>query len=58
MWSLTPKNIDAVLETPEQFEERKLKQQKEREKEKEKELEKVKWEKENKPTVFGQPVGN
>ena len=53
MWSLTPKNIDAILETPEQFEERKLKEQKE----KEKELERLKLEKESKPTVFGQPVG-
>ncbi len=52
MWSLGPKNIDAILETPEQFEERKLKEQKE----KEKEPEKVELKKENKPTVFGQPV--
>ena len=33
MWSLTPKNIDAILETSKQFEERKLKEQKEEEKE-------------------------
>jgi hypothetical protein len=33
MWSLSPKNIDAILETPEQSEERKLKEQKEKEKE-------------------------
>lgn len=52
MWSLSPKNIDAILETPEQFEERKLKEQKE----KEKELERLKLGKENKPTVFGQPT--
>jgi hypothetical protein len=52
MWSLTPKNIDAILETPKQFEEGKLKEQKE----KEKELDKLKLEKENKPTVFGQPT--
>jgi uncharacterized protein YceK len=52
MWSLSPKNIDAILENPEQFEERKLKEQKE----KEKEFEKQKSEKENKPTVFGEPV--
>ncbi len=50
MWSLSPKNIDAVLETPQQSEERKLKEQEE------KELEKIKLEKENRPTVFGQPV--
>jgi len=31
MWSLTPKNIDAILETPEQFNERKILEQKERE---------------------------
>lgn len=30
MWSLTPKNIDAVLETPEQFNERKILEEKER----------------------------
>jgi uncharacterized protein YceK len=33
MWSLTPKNIDAIMETSEQFEERKLEEQKEEEKE-------------------------
>jgi hypothetical protein len=33
MWSLSPKNIEAVLETSEQSEERKLKEQKEKEKE-------------------------
>jgi hypothetical protein len=52
MWSLSPKNIEVILETPEQIEERKLKEQKE----KEKEVEKLKLEKENKPTVFGQPT--
>jgi hypothetical protein len=31
MWSLTPKNIDAILETPEQFNERRILEQKERE---------------------------
>jgi uncharacterized protein YceK len=41
MWSLTPKNIDAILETPDQFEEGKLKEQQE----KEKEIEKLKLEK-------------
>ncbi len=53
MWSLTPKEINAILETPEQFEERKLKEQKE----KEKEVERLKLEKENRATVFGRPVG-
>lgn len=52
MWSLTPKDVNVGLETPEQFEERKVKEQKQ----KEKELERAKIERENKPTVFGQPV--
>jgi len=54
MWSLSPKNMDVVLETPGQAENRKLNEQKE----KEKAPEKQKLEKENKPTVFGQPVEN
>ena len=33
MWSLTPKDIEAILETSEQFEERKMKEEKEEEKE-------------------------
>ena len=40
MWSLTPKNIDAILETPEQFNERKILEQKEREATEEKAKEK------------------
>jgi uncharacterized protein YceK len=36
MWSLSPKNIDAVLETPEQFNERRILEQKEREAKEEK----------------------
>jgi uncharacterized protein YceK len=31
MWSLTPKNMDAILETPDQFNERRILEQKERE---------------------------
>ena len=40
MWSLTPKNIDAILETPEQFSERQILEQKEREAAEEKAKEK------------------
>jgi len=37
MWSLTPKNIDAILETPDQFKDRELREQKETELKKERE---------------------
>ena len=51
LWSLTPKNIDAILETPEQFNERQLKEQQETDLKKE--LEKTETEQPGQGTSTG-----